>query len=263
MIVPSSATPNARRARRRDPPRPRAVGGDLPAPRLSSRWRISLRGLVRPYPYALACGDAALLPPAARGGGGDAFRRVADRVRGDGDSSGETRPRRCWGRRRRPRRWRRSPTSSGSISRPRCVTSTGSSARSRRSRRVLRLWFADRAADRREPGDQRAACRYGDGVGGRVALAAGVYAAERRGRGGRPVVMAAQPGRPRDAEFLVRDPARARFAVPCAGRPPAAFPAGATRLRAFGALILPARRARRRPGSDSHPRHPLGASSRR
>ena len=54
-----------------------------------------------------------------------------------------------------------------------------------------------------------------------IGLAAGVYAADRRGRAGDAIVMGLQPGRHCGAELLARDPARPRLrsdAETCSGR---------------------------------------------
>ncbi len=103
----------------------------------------------------------------------------------------------------------------------------------RRSRPLLRLRLADRAADRREPRGQPAARRHGDGAfggdraRGRRLRRRSARARRRRGRDGRDA------NRPRRAEFLAGDPdgdrlrrhaeARARgrlsrLGVPRAGR---------------------------------------------
>ena len=76
----------------------------------------------------------------------------------------------------------------------------------RRSRRLLRLRLADRAADRREPVVSLPLAAMAMALSAAIALAAGVYAADRRGRAGDALVMGLTPDRPRRAELLAGDP---------------------------------------------------------
>ena len=73
-----------------------------------------------------------------------------------------------------------------------------------------------------------------------VALTAGVYAAERRGRGGDAAVMAASQVRARDPQFLARHHAGGVFAVHLRIAPAGGFPGWSDPLRALSALVLPA-----------------------
>ena len=203
---------------------------------------------------------AALSPSAARGAGGDAGRRVAGRVRRHGDPAGRTRPRRCSGRPRRRRRWRRSSHKLGldlplSVRYARWIAGLAA----RRSRRLLRLRLADRAADRREPFGQPSARRHGDGaVGGdrargRRLRGRPARAGGRRGGDGLTQVGLAVPN------FWLGDPDGDRVrghAAPRSGRRLSRLGRSRPRRRRADPA---GGRARRRAGGDPDPRHPVGA----